>query len=326
MRGREYVPFDSAEIEAARQMDLLTYLRLYEPTNLVHAGGNIYSTKEHDSLKISNGKWFWWSRGFGGVSALDYLVKVRDIHFTDAVEILSGRAKAHPPQVKSAPKDKPRRLLLPPKYKDSRRVIRYLTNRGIDESLVRMCLETGVIYESADYHSVIFIGKDKKGESRYGAVRSTKSGFRGDAAGSDKGYSFRLLAKEQTDTVHIFESAIDLLSYATYLKHEGRDYERENLLSLSGVYQPQKRIEESKIPIAVSKFLKENPNIRQIFLHLDNDRAGRLATETLKVLLEKNGYDVLDRPPPAGKDVNDFLLLYFGKNRQERKVSAEMCR
>lgn len=326
MRGRAYVPFDPADIAAARQMDLLTYLRLYEPTNLVHVGGNIYSTKEHDSLKISNGKWFWWSRGFGGVTALDYLVKVRDIHFTDAVEILSGRAKAHPPQVKAESKEKPKRLLLPPKHKDSRRLIRYLSNRGIDESLVKMCLEAGVIYESADYHSVIFIGKDKKGVPRYGAVRSTKSDFKGDTAGSDKGYSFRLLANGHTDTVHIFESAIDLLSYATYLKHEGRDYERENLLSLSGVYQPKKKIEESRIPIAVSKFLKENSNIRKVILHFDNDRAGLLAAETLKVLLEKDGYDVLDRPPPAGKDVNDFLLLYLGKDRKERKASAEMCR
>lgn len=42
-----------------------------------------------------------------------------------------------------------------------------------------------------------------------------------DASGSDKRYSFRLLAREPTDTVHLFEAAIDLLSYATYLKCEG---------------------------------------------------------------------------------------------------------
>ena len=41
----------------AREMDLLTYLRTYEPQELVHFGGNTYCTREHDSLKISNGKW-----------------------------------------------------------------------------------------------------------------------------------------------------------------------------------------------------------------------------------------------------------------------------
>ena len=40
----------------------------------------------------------------------------------------------------------------------------------------------------------------------------------------DKRYSFRLLAREPTDTLHLFEAAIDLLSYATYLKCEGKDY------------------------------------------------------------------------------------------------------
>ena len=60
-------------VEKAREMDLLTYLKNYEPQELVHFGGNTYCTREHDSLKISNGKWCWFSRGIGGYSALDYL-------------------------------------------------------------------------------------------------------------------------------------------------------------------------------------------------------------------------------------------------------------
>lgn len=38
-------------------MDLLTYLKNYEPYELVHFSGNTYTTRTHDSLKISNGKW-----------------------------------------------------------------------------------------------------------------------------------------------------------------------------------------------------------------------------------------------------------------------------
>ena len=56
-----------------RQMDLLTYLRRFDPEELVHIGGNTYTTRTHDSLKISNGKWCWWSRNIGGTNALDYL-------------------------------------------------------------------------------------------------------------------------------------------------------------------------------------------------------------------------------------------------------------
>lgn len=32
-------------------MDLLTYLRRFEPQELVHIGGNTYATRTHDSLK-----------------------------------------------------------------------------------------------------------------------------------------------------------------------------------------------------------------------------------------------------------------------------------
>ena len=62
------------EITKARQMDLLTYLRRYEPEELIHFSGSTYCTRTHDSLKISNGMWYWWSRGIGGRSALDYLL------------------------------------------------------------------------------------------------------------------------------------------------------------------------------------------------------------------------------------------------------------
>lgn len=60
-------------VAKAKEMDLLTYLKNYEPGQLVKLLGGEYCTKEHDSLKISNGKWCWWSRGIGGRSALDWL-------------------------------------------------------------------------------------------------------------------------------------------------------------------------------------------------------------------------------------------------------------
>ena len=68
-------------IKEARKMDVLTYLKTFEPNELVQISDHMYSTKTHDSLKISNGKWMWWSRGFGGHTALDYLIKVRGLGF-----------------------------------------------------------------------------------------------------------------------------------------------------------------------------------------------------------------------------------------------------
>lgn len=313
--NRPYVQLDPAVIEQARQMDLLSYLRAYEPSNLVRVAGNVYCTREHDSLKISNGKWYWWSRGFGGVSALDYLIKVKDYGFVEAVEALTGVSTEWIPPPQTPKKDEPKVLLLPPKNKDCNRVIQYLFGRGIDYQLIQNCVADGTIYESADYHNAVFIGKDKSGTPKYAALRSTLgSTFKQDASGSDKRYSFRLLTKEPNDTVHLFEAAIDLLSYATYLKCEGKDYGKENLLSLSGVYQPKKELSESKVPIALSTYLKENPQIKTVVLHLDNDKTGRLCTAALKELLQKE-YKIVDDPPPVGKDFNDFLLSYLGISR-----------
>uniref|UniRef100_UPI0040569F36 DUF3991 domain-containing protein n=1 Tax=Agathobacter sp. TaxID=2021311 RepID=UPI0040569F36 len=313
--SRPYVQLDPAVIEQARQMDLLSYLRAYEPSNLVRVGGNVYCTREHDSLKISNGKWYWWSRGIGGVSALDYLIKVKGYGFVEAVETLTGVSTEWIPPPQTPKKDEPKVLLLPPKNKDCNRVMQYLFGRGIDYQLIQDCVADGTIYESADYHNAVFIGKDKNGTPKYAALRSTLgSSFKQDASGSDKRYSFRLLAGEPTDTVHLFEAAIDILSYATYLKCEGRDYGKENLLSLSGVYQPKKELSESKVPIALSTYLKENPQIKTVVLHLDNDKTGRLCTAALKELLQ-NEYEIVDDPPPVGKDFNDFLLSYLGISR-----------
>ncbi len=98
-------------VERAREMDLLTYLRNYEPQELVHFGGNTYCTREHDSLKISNGKWCWFSRGIGGYSALDYLIKVKEMPFPQAVETIMGKLSATPPAFSPAPKV-PKRVLL----------------------------------------------------------------------------------------------------------------------------------------------------------------------------------------------------------------------
>ena len=316
MGSNRYVQFDPAVIEQARQIDLLSYLQRYEPGNLKRVAGNVYCTREHDSLKISNGKWYWWSRGFGGFSALDYLMKVREFSFVEAVQTLTGDMGDWKPPPPSVKKDESKVLLLPPKNKDSDRVLQYLFGRGIDYAIVQDCIADGTIYESADYHNAVFIGKDESGTPKYAACRGTMGSFKRDASGSDKRYSFRLLAREPTSTVHLFEAAIDVLSYATYLKCEGKDYKAANLLSLSGVYQPKKELAESRIPIALTTFLNAHPQIKTIYLHLDNDKAGRLCTAALQELLQKD-YKIVDAPPPVGKDVNDFLMSYLGIARQK---------
>lgn len=298
-----------AQIARAREIDLLTYLQHWEPQNLVRLGGGNYCTRDHDSLKISNGKWHWFSRGIGGKTALDYLIKVRDIPFPQAVELLIGRAAILPPVSHASSKpDPPRKLLLPELNSNHHRVLNYLMGRGIHPVILDYCLEHRLIFETKQYHNALFAGYDRAGKMRYAALRGTQGDFKGEVTGSDKHYSFSIVAPQESRNLHLFESAIDLLSYATLQLATDRGWNTEHLLSLAGVYQTRR---ENVVPVALERFLREHPHMETIYLHLDNDEAGRKAAAGIAGGL-KDRHQVLDQLPPKGKDVNDWLQIRLG--------------
>lgn len=298
------------QIEQAKQMDLLSYLQAFEPDELVRINSDIYTTRTHDSLKISNGKWCWWSRGIGGRSALDYLVKVRGMEFIEAVQHVCGcdRYTALPPVFTVKPPKKP--PFVPPKpYDNNERVLRYLTGRGIDQDILAYCIKTGRLYEDEN-HNCVFVGFDGNGQAKYAMLRSSSptSVFLREADGSDKRYAFALPFHQAADTVYLFESAIDLLSFATLGKDAWQDF---NYLSLSGVYQPKKTIAETPLPAALAQHLHEYPYVHHIVLCLDNDEAGRLAAQTICALLPER-YTTKLLLPDKGKDYNHQLQIVKG--------------
>lgn len=319
------MPYIAPEVVLeAKRMDLLTYLQTHEPTQLVRVNHNTYCTKEHDSLKISNGKWMWWSRGVGGRNALDYLIKVQGYDFINAVETIMGSSAILPIPVNPTLEYEERPLLLPEKSKTADVVTEYLFGRGIDYEIISYCLQKGFIFESLPYHNAVFVGYDENGEAKYAAYRATNGQrIMGDCSGSQKQHSFRLVEGDGED-LHLFECAIDLLSYATLRKLDGLDWRSENLVSLSGVYMPKKNIADSKVPVMLECYLEKHPNVKRVIVHFDNDKAGRMATEALKAILPDR-YEVIDDPPPNGKDFNDFLCfrLHIRQPNQTKERSAE---
>lgn len=191
-------------VEQARQIDLLTYLQSCEPQELVRISGNNYTTRTHDSLKISNGKWMWWSQRIGGYNALDYLVKVKGYSFVEAIETLMGKAAVMPTvTVKPKQKTEPKILLLPDKSVSTDKITEYLFGRGIDYSIIQYCIDKGLIFESLPYHNLVCVGFDEKNFPRYASYRATN--YRrvlGDCSGSDKHYSFRI-EDSDSGTVHL---------------------------------------------------------------------------------------------------------------------------
>ncbi|MCL2081773.1 MAG: hypothetical protein FWH04_00825 [Oscillospiraceae bacterium] len=54
------------QIQRARQYDILDYILTYEPDN-VRRVGNSYRLKDHPSLAVKEGGWYWHSRNIGCV-------------------------------------------------------------------------------------------------------------------------------------------------------------------------------------------------------------------------------------------------------------------
>lgn len=310
------MPFIPPEqLARAREVDLLTYLRCFEPQELVHISGSTYATRTHDSLKISNGKWFWWSRGIGGRNALDYLTAVEGLWLPEAVQRILGESPCIPPPPKPAVLYPKTEFTLPPKHADNRRVFAYLRSRGIDAEIINHCIKHGLLYESEQYHNCVFVGFAGD-RPAYAMQRGTlqERRFVGEVAGSDKRYSFAVpMTPRDSPTLCVFESAIDALSYLTLLKQQGQDWRKANTLSLGGISTEKGR----GLPPPLSQYLKTAPHISRVVLCLDNDAPGRMSAALLRELLR--GYEVIDKPPVRGKDYNDLLRYRRDAQRGEAR-------
>ena len=301
------------QIAEAKKWDLLSYLQVYEPQELKRSGPREYCTRTHDSLKISNGKWYWNSQGIGGRTALDYLIKVRGMDFVGAVETLSGY-RAPLPQQRPKPA-KP--FTLPTASRFPSAVVAYLQDRGIDPELIGACIQNGTLYESRKYHNCVFVGRDAQGRARSASLRGTRDRFRRDVEGSDKRYNFSLLAADpECPRLAVAESPIDTLSVATLVKLSGGEWRDSHYLSLGGTG-----------PRAMLQFLRDHPHVTQVSLCLDSDSAGMRGIELLEqaILKDRALFQrvkmIYKNPPPVGrgKDYNDFLCAQVKHTQSQRK-------
>ena len=187
-------------------------------------------------------------------------------------------------------------------------MIDYLSRRGVGIALLQFCINTGRLYED-ERHNCVFVGFDTQGVPRYAMLRSSDpaSTFLREVEGSDKAYSFNLPPQERSQTLHLFESAIDCLSFVELQRMDSADWKPDNYLSLSGVYQPRKELAETPLPISLMQFLRDNPHIRHIALCMDNDEAGLKAARAICALLPGQ-YTTELLPPDVGKDYNEQLM------------------
>ncbi|MCI8623525.1 MAG: DUF3991 domain-containing protein [Provencibacterium sp.] len=306
------------QIAQAKEWDLLSYLQTREPNELMRCGPHEYCTRTHDSLKISKGKWCWNSRGIGGRTALDYLIKVRGISFTEAVHTLCGFTPS-PPQQAVPTLHKPFRLPEAARYPVA--VVAYLQSRGIHPEIIGACLNAGILYESKRHRNCVFVGRDMQGQARSASLRGTQDSFRIDTVGSDKCFGFYLPAgKMDCSRLAVAESPIDALSLATLVKLSGGDWRDNFYLSLGGTGEK-----------ALLQFLYDHPMATDISLCLDNDQAGLIGMNRLEQAIQRDSglsrqvKQVYHNPPPAehGKDYNELLCSRVAALREQSRHSRE---
>ena len=307
--------FTDEEMEIARETDLPDLL-----TSLgyqVKRIGRYHTLAEMDSIRIKNRRtWFRYSEGRGG-DAISFLQRFENKSFPEAVEYLlayHGKARDAPGSQKAADnrkkavqeEEQPVPFALPPPHQDQRRVFAYLRKRGIAPQVIQGFIQAGLLYEEAEHHNCVFVGRDGAGSPVFASKRGTYdlngSGFKGGVPGSDKEVAFRLPGDPGNDAVLVFEAPIDLMSYCTL----HRDVTR-NAVALNCLYDGP-----------LNTYLRENPNIRRIILCLDADGPGRQAAQRMKDAYEARGYTVALNHPAQGKDWNEYLQQR-GQTQERRR-------
>jgi hypothetical protein len=231
--------------------------------------------------------------------------------FADAVLHLTDGGMAYkaasPPRAKPPPKP----FALPPKNTNNDRVYAYLRGRGIDAGMINRCIDSGILYENTR-RNCVFIGYD--GDTpRFACERGTSDGLKKDVFGSDKRFSFVLPPGDPgSRTLTVCESPVDVLSHASLYRLDGNQPDCWRL-SLGGIS-----------PIALTSFLERHPQIENVRLCLDNDKAGKdAASRIIRELLADRRFSRIklsNAPPPLslGKDYSDVLTAVIRLHKQKQ--------
>jgi hypothetical protein len=220
--------------------------------------------------------------------------------FVDAVEHLTGGSILPPQRPRSPqPRAPPKPFKLPEANRNNDRAYAYLRGRGIGKELINRCIKEGLLYESAYTHRCVFVGKNGA-VPKFACERGTRDNWKKDVAGSDKRFSFHLPPlRTGHNELAVFEGPVDVLAHheVCRLKQSSWDGHR---LSLGGT-----------APLALTSFLERNPQITQLYLCLDNDEPGRIATERITEALSKDArfshLRAVAAPASVGKDYGDML-------------------
>ena len=307
------IPITKQQRYLAGRTDLVALLRSRGET--LKKLGSEWEWKFHDErVTIRNNVWFDESTQKGG-DAVDFFryfygeseEQAAAMLLNCSVQDLENLPSRSPPMSSPPKQEEPKQLEIPSANGNMRRVFAYLCQtRGIAPEVVSALARKGLLYESADHHNAVFVGRDEQGKPRHFHARGTLTGshFRQTLPGSEKAYSFHWLGV--SGKLYAFEAPVDMLSYIS-LHPEG--WQNHTYVALCGV---------SAAPI--HRLLETQPQLEEVTLCLDNDEAGHKAARRIAAELLNEWNVTVSAEFPSQKDWNDELLT----NRQEEAQGLTM--
>ncbi len=296
-----YIYFTKEQREQARQTDLASFL-ISQGEKIKKSGSEYEWLDGSQKVTIRGNLWYHQYEQIGG-DAVDFVRRFYNKEYAEAVEMLLNNCTGQ--MITSLPIEREHKSFkLPPGNDRISRVFSYLLlTRGIDKDVLFEFVRNKMIYESADYHNAVFVGYDSNGKPRHAHKRGTVTNnpYKGNVAGSQPEFSFHWYGT--SDKIFLFEAPIDMLSYISMCKENWKRHSYAASCSVSD------RV--------LFQCLKDNPNIKNVFLCFDNDEAGQTANKRIAGKL--NSMNIRNEIlVPTHKDWNEDIL------KNER--TEEICR
>ena len=286
-----YIHFTKEQREQARRTDLANFLT--SQGEKVKKSGSEYEWLDgSQKVTIRGHLWYHQYEQKGG-DAVDFVRRFYNKDYAEAVKMLLNNCGSQ--IITSPPIEKEHKpFKLPPRNDRMSRVFSYLLlTREIDKDVLFEFVKNKMIYESAYYHNVVFVGYDLNGIPRHAHKRGTVTNnpYKGNVAGSQPEYSFHF--NGTSEKLFLFEAPIDMLSYISMRKENWKSHSYAASCSVSD------RV--------LFQCLKDNPNIKNVFLCFDNDEAGQTANKRIADKLNKLNIqnEILI---PTHKDWNEDIL------------------
>ena len=300
-----YIHYTQEQKDKARTTNLVDLLQR-QGEHLKRSGAEYQWRDGSNKVTIRGNLWYHQYEEVGG-DAIDFVRKFYNKDYPEAMEYLlngyGGTLSVAPP-VNREPKE----FEMPLRNDNMRRVYAYLLQqRGLSRDVINAFAHKQMIYESLPHHNAVFVGYDTEGVPRHAHKRGTgsQSTYKGNAEGCTPEYSFHW--NGTNNKIFLFEAPIDMLSYISM-----------------NPYQWQTNTYAASCSVAdrvLFQCLKDNPNIKEVYICLDNDTAGQTAAKRISDKLFVQGYKT-EILTPTHKDWNEDLIILQKEGEHQWKTQS----